>query len=134
MMMKPELMYLTWVTVFTGVLWMPYVVDRLLVRGMLDAAGYPTDPKPQSAWAQRMMRAHLNAVENLVIFAALVLTAQAAGITSANIVAACNIYFWARVVHAVGYTFAIPWVRTLAFVVAFGSQVVIGWALLMAAH
>ena len=132
--MKPELMYLTWVTAFTGVIWMPYVLDRLLVRGMIDAAGYPTDPKPQSAWAQRLMRAHLNAVENLVIFAALVLTAHAAGISTPGTVAACQIYFWARVVHAIGYTFAIPWIRTLAFVVGFGAQAALALPLLAAAH
>ena len=28
---------------------------------------------------------------------------------------ACTVYFWARVVHYLAYTFAIPWVRTLAF-------------------
>ena len=132
--MKPELMYLTWVTAFTGVIWMPYVLDRLLVRGMIDAAGYPTDPKPQSAWAQRLMRAHLNAVENLVIFAALVLTAQAAGVSTPGTIAACQIYFWARVIHTVGYTFAIPWIRTLAFVVGFGAQVALALPLLAAAH
>ena len=132
--MKPELMILTWATVFTGVLWMPYIIDRLLVRGIIDAVGYPTDPKPQSAWAQRLMRAHLNAVENLVIFASLVLTAQIAGISSPNIVAACQVYFWARVVHALAYTLAVPWLRTLAFTVSFGAQAAIAIALLGAAH
>lgn len=132
--MKPELMYLSWVTVFTGVLWMPYAVDRLLVRGLLDAAGYPTEPKPQSAWAQRLMRAHLNGIENLVIFASLVLTAHLAGVSGPQVVAACQIYFWARVVHAVSLTLAIPWVHMLGFTVAFGAQAQIAWALLTAAH
>jgi uncharacterized MAPEG superfamily protein len=27
----------------------------------------------------------------------------------------CQVYFWARLVHLVAYTLAIPWVRTLAF-------------------
>jgi len=34
------------------------------------------------------------------------------------------IYFWARVVHALAYTFAVPWVRTLSFAVAFFAQAV----------
>ncbi|WP_077036924.1 MAPEG family protein [Pelomonas sp. KK5] len=130
--MKPELSYLTWVTCLTGVMWMPYVVDRLKARGMLDAAGYPTDPKPPSAWSQRLMRAHMNAVENLAIFATLVVVAQLAGVGGPQMLAACQIYFWARLAHAVGCVFAIPWAPTLAFTVAFGAQVVIALELLRA--
>ena len=131
--MKAELTYLTWVTCLTGVMWMPYVIDRLKARGMLDASGYPTDPKPQAAWAQRLMRAHLNGVENLVVFATLVLVAQFAGVGGPQVVAACQIYFWARLVHAIGCAFAIPWVPTLAFTISFGAQVVIALALLRVA-
>ena len=54
---------------------------------------------------------------------ALVLVANAAGVSNETTVLACNVYFWARVVHFLSYTFAIPWVRTLAFVVGWGCQV-----------
>jgi uncharacterized MAPEG superfamily protein len=116
--MKPELAYLVWATVLTGVLWIPYILDRIMVRGMADAVGYPDNPKPQSPWAQRLMKAHSNAVENLVLFAALILTAQALGLSSPAIGTAAAVYFWARLVHALSYTFAVPWVRTLSFAVA----------------
>jgi hypothetical protein len=43
---------------------------------VLQAVGYPAHPKPQSTWAVRLMKAHSNAVENLVVLAALVLIAQ----------------------------------------------------------
>ena len=129
--MKTELLYLAYVTVFTGILWVPYILDRIAVRGIMDAVGYPANPKPQSPWAQRLMLAHYNAVENLVVFAALILLAHAMGITSAAIATAAVVYFWARVVHAVSYTFGIPWVRTLSFAVAFFAQAVIAWQLLV---
>jgi uncharacterized MAPEG superfamily protein len=129
--MKTELFYLTIVTAMTGLMWVPYILDRIAVRGLADAVGYPENPKPQSAWAQRLMNAHANAVENLVVFAALVLAAHALGVTNAAIAGACVVYFWARVVHAVAYTFAVPWVRTLAFAVGFFSQAVIAWQLLV---
>lgn len=58
------------------------------------------------------------------------LAAQALGATGATIAAACVVYFWARVVHAVAYTFAVPWVRTLAFTVGFFAQAVIAWQVL----
>ena len=129
--MKTELFYLVCVTALTGLLWVPYVLDRLAVRGLMDAVGYPDNPKPQSPWAQRLMKAHVNAVENLVVFAALVLAAQAAGISNGAIATAALVYFWARVVHALAYTFAVPWVRTLAFTAGFFAQAVIAWQLLV---
>src|SRR3989304_5210239 len=129
--MKTELMYLVLVTTLTAVIWIPYILDRIAVRGLMDAVGYPENPKPQSAWARRMMAAHGNAVENLVVFGALVLAAHAAGVSNSATVLACAIYFWARVVHLLAYTFAVPWVRTLAFVVGFGSQVTLAWQLLV---
>jgi uncharacterized MAPEG superfamily protein len=118
------------VTALTGLLWVPYIIDRVLVRGLTDAVGYPEDPKPQSPWARRLMKAHANAVENLVVFAPLVLLANALGVSGAAIGASAMVYFWARVVHAVAYTLAIPWVRTLAFTVGFLAQVCIAWQLL----
>ena len=129
--MKTELLYLTFVTALTGLLWVPYILDRLLVRGLMDAVGYPDNPKPQSPWAQRLMKAHANAVENLVVFASLVLLAHAAGVTSTAIGTVAVVYFWARVVHALAYTFAVPWVRTLSFTAGFLAQAFIAWQLLV---
>ena len=129
--MKTELMYLALVATFTAVLWIPYILDRVLVWGLMDAVGYPASPKPQSLWAQRLMKAHHNAVENLVVFAALVLTASAAGISNNAIATAAMVYFWARVVHALAFTFGVPWVRTLAFVVGFICQATVAWQILM---
>jgi uncharacterized MAPEG superfamily protein len=128
--MKTELMYLVWVTTLTAVVWIPYILDRIMVRGIMDAVGYPANPKPQSPWAQRMQAAHANAVENLVVFAALVLVTQDAGISNTATIVACMVYFWARVVHLLAYTAALPWVRTLAFAVGFFCQMTLAWQLL----
>jgi len=129
--MKTELWYLVLVTALTGLMWVPYILDRLFVRGLMDTVGYPQNPKPQSPWAQRLMKAHVNAAENLVVFAPLVLVANAAGITSAAIGTSAAVYFWARVVHVLSYTLAFPWIRTLAFTVGFLSQACIAWHLLV---
>jgi hypothetical protein len=59
--MKTELLYLVYVTVFTGLLWVPYILDRIATRGLLDAVGYPENPKPQSPWAQRLIKARAEA-------------------------------------------------------------------------
>jgi len=120
--MTSELMSLAWVTALTAVLWIVYTLNTIAVRGVMDAVGYPAEPKPLAAWATRLKCAHYNAVENLVIFATLVLVANAAGVSNETTVLACTVYFWARLVHPVAYAFAIPWLRTLAFVAGFGCQ------------
>jgi uncharacterized MAPEG superfamily protein len=128
--MNTELAYLVAVTVLTGLMWIPYILDRIAVRGLVDSVGYPENPKPQSPSARRMKAAHANAVENLVIFAALVLVAHAAGVSNNVTATACIVYFWARVVHFIAYTAGVPWVRTLAFAAGFVAQAAIAWQLL----
>lgn len=128
--MTSELMSLTWVTTLTAVLWMPYILNQIAVRGLITAVGYPENPKPLSGWATKMKAGHANAIENLAVFATLVLVANAAGVSNATTVLACEIYFWARLVHVLAYTFAIPWVRTLAFTAGFICQIAIALQLL----
>lgn len=121
--MTSELMSLTWVAALTTVLWIPYILNTIMVRGITDAVGYPADPKPLAPWATRMKAAHYNAVENLVVFAAVVLTLHAAGISNDTTVLACTVYFWARVAHFLVYGFGIPWLRTITFAVGWISTV-----------
>ncbi len=113
--MTSELMSLTWVVALSAIMWVPYILNTIMVRGLIDAVGYPDDPKPLAPWAERMKKAHYNAVENLVVFAALVLMLNAADVSNGTTVLACNLYFWTRLVHLVVYTFGIPWLRTLSF-------------------
>ena len=128
--MTIELKYLAMVTALTAVLWVPYILNRLAVRGVMDAVGYPENPRPQSPWANRLQKAHDNAVENLVVFATLALIAHAAGVSNEATVFAAQMYLWARVVHAVAYTLAWPWIRTLAFTAGFVSQAIFAWQIL----
>lgn len=122
--MSKELMWLTLTVILTGVLWIPYILDRIMVRGLMGAMANPSpNDVPQSPWAQRLQRAHLNAVENLVIFAALVLTLQILQRSTMSTMIACAVYFWARLAHAIVYTLGIPVLRTLAFAVGFLAQI-----------
>ena len=116
--MSAELHMLVWVLVLQLLMWVPYILNTIMVQGLVDAVGYPDNPKPLAPWAARMKKAHYNAVENLVVFAALVLMLNAAGVSNATTVLACNIFFWARLVHLLVYTFGIPWLRTLSFAVS----------------
>ena len=121
--MSKELFWLTLTIAMTGLFWVPYILDRVASRGLMGAMGYPgPDDKPKAAWAVRQMKAHANAVENLAIFAPLVLTAHALGIATATTALACAVYFWARLAHFVVYSFGLPVWRTLAFTVGFLAQ------------
>jgi uncharacterized MAPEG superfamily protein len=121
--MSKELFWLVFTVAMTGLLWLPYVLDRIVVRGLMPTLANPQPgDKPQSAWAQRMMAAHTNAVENLVIFAPLVLATQYLSIATATTAFACALYFWSRLAHVVVYTLGIPVLRTLAFVGGFVAQ------------
>src|SRR5216110_1247099 len=91
--MKPELTYLAWTAAMTALMWIPYVVERMKAWGLADTVGYPSAPKPQAPWATRMKAAHANAIENLAVFATLVLVANAAGISNGTTVFAAALYF-----------------------------------------
>ena len=122
--MSRELMWLTLTVILTGLMWVPYILDRVMTRGLMGAMANPSrNDKPQSHWAQRLYFAHTNAVENLVIFAPLVLILDSLGHSTESTAIACAVYFWARLAHAVIYALGISVLRTLAFTVGFLAQV-----------
>jgi len=125
MKLTPELHFLVLVTLATALMWIPYLVARMRVRGLLPVMGNP-DPSqaPDPAWVDRARRAHVNAAENLVVFAPLVLVAAFAGVSTPATALAAKTYFVARLVHYVVYTAGIPAVRTLAFAVGFAATLV----------
>jgi uncharacterized MAPEG superfamily protein len=127
--MSKELLWLTLTVILTGLLWVPYILDRIIVRGLMGAMANPArNDKPQSPWAQRLYFAHTNAVENLVIFAPLVLILDAQGYSTEGTVIACAVYFWARLAHAVVYTMGVPVLRTLTFAAGFAAQAALALA------
>ena len=124
--MPKEFFWLMLTIILTGLMWIPYILDRAAVRGLVGAMGNPSPAdKPQSPWAQRMMAAHDNAVENLVLFAPLVLIAHTLNISNRVTVAACAVYFWARLAHFIVYALGIPVLRTLCWTVGWLALVVL---------
>jgi uncharacterized MAPEG superfamily protein len=85
--------------------------------------------KAHAEWANRLMFAHDNAVENLVIFAPLVLILAQIDYSTTWTVYACAVYFWARVAHLIVYTLGLPVFRTLAFTVGFFAQAILALAI-----
>ncbi|WP_024509745.1 MAPEG family protein [Bradyrhizobium sp. ARR65] len=128
--MTPELFWLTLTVILTGILWIPYIVNRAQVRGLSGTMANPArDAKPHAPWATRLMFAHDNAVENLVIFAPLVLILNEIDYSTKWTVYASAVYFWSRVAHLIVYTLGLAVFRTLAFTVGFLAQAVLALAI-----
>ena len=132
--MTTELYWLTLTALMTALFWLPYILDRIIVRGLITAITGTTAERTddQSEWAQRAIRAHTNAIENLAIMAPAVLVAHVAGISTPLTQTAVMVYFFARLVHYLVYTFGIPVVRTLAFAAGLLCQLsvllaILGW-------
>jgi|SRR6185437_5866683 uncharacterized MAPEG superfamily protein len=129
-LLTPELFWLTLTVILTGILWIPYIVNRAQVRGLSGTMANPTrDAKPHTPWATRLMFAHDNAVENLVVFVPLVLILNEIDYSTKWTVYATAVYFWSRVAHLIVYTLGLPVFRTLAFVVGFLAQAVLALAI-----
>ena len=102
--MSNEMLYLSWTAILTGALWIPYIVGQVIINGFLKPENYrDPSPRPVPLWAQRANRMHLNAVEVFAPFAALVLVANASGISTELTVMCVAVFFWARVGHALVY-------------------------------
>jgi uncharacterized MAPEG superfamily protein len=125
-LLTPELFWLTLTVILTGLLWVPYILNRIGVRGLMGSMANPVPgDKPHAPWATRLMFAHDNAVENLVIFAPLILILNGIDYSTKWTVYASAVYFWARLAHLIVYTMGVPVLRTLAFTVGFFAQVVL---------
>ena len=130
--LSADLRVLVYSALLCLVLWIPYILSAMQVRGIARVAGYPTGAyQDLPDWAQRAYRAHVGLVENLAPFAALVLVAHVTGTANEATGMAAWVFFWARLVQAIVHIAAIPWVRTIAFVVGWVANLVILWHILV---
>lgn len=102
------------------------MLNRMVVNGLGGTlAGGAPDSSGHSVWAQRAIKAHTNAIENLAIFAPIVLTAHVLNISSGTTKAAVVVYFIARLAHFVVYSAGIPAARTLTFTAGWLAQIAV---------
>ena len=129
--MTPELYWLTLTCLLTGVLWVPYILQLIVQLGPVAAVWDPTGAHPHdAAWALRAKRAHYNAVENLAVFAPLVLIVVLMGKGDGLSAGAVALYFWVRLAHYVIHILALPVIRTVVFVIGWGCQMVLALRIL----
>lgn len=129
--MVVDIYWLVLTIAMTGVFWVPYILNRMKEHGFFPAIWNPEpDTRPKAQWAERMMRAHSNAVENLVVFSPLVLCIAFLGLNSNVTLLSCKVYFFSRLAHFFLYTFRVPLLRTVCFLVGFSAQMTLAFVIL----
>ena len=125
--MRPELTLLVWAVALTLVQMLVAAQGAFMQVGPMRLVGNREGMPEITGWGGRASRAHYNMLENLVLFASLVLVAVAVGKTNDMTLLGAQLFFWARVAYAAIYIAGIIWVRTLAWLIS-----VIGLALIFA--
>ncbi len=91
--MSPDLTYLLFSTILCFVQVLIAASGANTQVGLTTLAGNREDLPDMVGWAGRARRAHLNMIENLVLFAALVLIAAVAGKANATTAMGAMIFF-----------------------------------------
>ena len=110
--MKPEMMLLVWCVALAVVQMLVAVNGAMLQVGLPTLAGNHERFPEITGWAGRAARAHRNMLENLPLFAALVLVALVAGKTNDMTLLGAQLFFWGRLAYAAVYVAGVPWLRT----------------------
>ncbi len=132
-MMEAAYLYLSLSGILTVLLWTPYILSRAITWGIPTflnnyPEGFPKVQPDVPLWARRSQRAHMNMVETLPAFAAVVVAAGFLAPTAAHegIAPWAEVFFWARIGHAVVYTLGIPYLRTPVYLVSWAAILMIG--------
>jgi uncharacterized MAPEG superfamily protein len=110
--MSIDLKLLIWSVALTVVQAVIAVIGAQMQVGLPPLVGNREDLPVMKGWAGRAQRAHRNMLEYLVLFAALVLVANATGKANATTALGAELFFWSRIAYAAIYLAGIPWVRT----------------------
>jgi len=124
--LTPDLFWLAATATMTALLWAPHITWLIIQEGLVPAlmdGNHAMQVKP--AWAKRAQKAHINAVENLAAFAALVLVAHLSGVDPVLTGTFALWYFILRAAHYTVYLLGLPVIRTLLFLAALGVELAI---------
>lgn len=122
--MKEAYTFLILSGALTALLWTPYITARLFVWGLGSflnnyPVNFPREAPEQPLWAERAQRAHLNMVETMPAFIAVVVGAGfVAEGAAASVASWAAVFFYARVIHAVIYILGVPYLRTPVYLVS----------------
>lgn len=136
--METAYLFLALSGMLTVLLWTPYILARVFVWGLPTFLnnypdGFPSTQPDVPLWAARAQRAHLNLVETMPAFVAVVLAGgflvgeQAGGVIGYW----AGIFFLSRLAHAAVYIAGIPYLRTPVYLVSWASILMIGMQVIL---
>jgi len=123
--MPIELQLLVWSAALTLLQCLIAVTGAMLQVGLPTLAGNREKMPEVIGWAGRAARAHGNMLQSLVLFATLVLVAQATGKLNAMTALGAQLFFWGRIAYALVYMAGVPWLRTAVWTVSIIGLVLI---------
>jgi uncharacterized MAPEG superfamily protein len=123
--MSIELQLLVWSAILALVQMFVAVAGAQSQVSLTVLAGNRDNMPALTGWAMRATRAHLNMLESLVVFAILVLVAQATGRLNETTALGANLFFWGRLAYAVIYLAGVPWLRSIVWGVSVAGLLVI---------
>lgn len=116
--MTIELKLLVWSVALAFAQMLLAVVGATQQVGIEELAGNREFTPKLMGWAERARKGHLNMLENLALFAPLVLVAQMTGRTNATTALGAEIFFLARLIYVFVFAFGVPYLRTLVWTVS----------------
>jgi uncharacterized MAPEG superfamily protein len=121
--MSLELTLLLWSVALAFVQMLVAVSGATLQFGLSDLAGNRESLPPATSWAGRAQRAHHNMLENLVLFAVLVLVTEITNKNNASTGFGAEVFLFCRVIYAVIYVIGLPWLRTAVWCVSMAGLI-----------
>ena len=113
--------------VWIAIAWVPYLLDRIMVRGLVGAMANPSpDLAPQSDWAVRAKAAHVVAIQAFSAFAPLAILAMIRIPEDGYPNIFAMTFFIGIFAHYVIYAIGITVLRTLSFSLAALSTLALG--------
>ncbi len=88
-------------------------------------AGNRDTPVECRGWVGRAQRAHRNMLESLLPFAAIVLVADAAGVSNDYTVLGTQLFLYGRIAYAAVYVAGIAWLRTVVWAAALAGMLLV---------
>jgi uncharacterized MAPEG superfamily protein len=113
--MTTEFKYLLWSLALTFLLMFVSLIGSIVQRGLPPNIGNRERLPELTGWPGRARRAHLNMIENMVLFAPLIIIADISGRDNSMTELGAELFFWGRLAHAVIYPIGIVYVRTAAW-------------------
>ena len=128
--MTVELSMLIYSTLLFLIIILAQAAMAIAQNGLMAQVGSRDELPEPTVVRLRLQRLTANMQENLILFAVVVLTAHAAGVSNDTTVMAASLFFYARVAHAVVYAFGWPMIRPLFYFIGLYGTGAIAWQLL----